>query len=513
MRLFIIFFIMKVSLIGQFLPTIPNNVFRITIGTNNSSKIMSSDNNKFRLNGIGQTYFDNLTHNDSVRFSSNYDLYHNGTVYIDSISTIEEWMTDFNLENGFTLPVFGAQNIDTSQSMAPVGYFREDRIKKANKYFLNLEYGLTNEITLSASIPYINSYSIEQTFSEVSVGKVENSQLLLDYHTNSKQELKNFINSNSFSNLRRGLRDSVQMVYDMFYRNNGTYSLNWIFHAQDDPINNLLINEKFLPPGIGKDTVSISDLVSYYYPKKKNSSGFNDIKLGATFLLKGTPYWALDGTGDAIYGQFFLTIPYGQTLSQFLDVRRKQFSEAKIGSGISRWFFGIYGSKKIHSKNLRRAYAQCQVALSTIANLNTPVALFSGGHTHPDSILSLIGNNYKYEMGTGVMLVVGGEFENNKYKDRLRFKSEILVSYKENDNYISKNPSWDIWMEKYAGNTPYYSKADMILELWFLNSMSKNKIGPIPFDFHIGIESNIIANNIYSGWEMYAGISTYYQGW
>ena len=185
---------MKGSLIGQFLPTIPNNVFRITIGTNNSSKIMSLDNNKFRLNGIGQTYFDNLTHNDSVRFSSNYDLYHNGTVYIDSISTIEEWMTDFNLENGFTLPVFGAQNIDTSQNMAPVGYFREDRIKKANKYFLNLEYGLTNEITLSASIPYINSYSIEQIFSEVSVGKVENSQLLLDYHTNSKQELNNFIN-------------------------------------------------------------------------------------------------------------------------------------------------------------------------------------------------------------------------------------------------------------------------------------------------------------------------------
>ena len=191
MRLFIIFFIMKGSLIGQFLPTIPNNVFRITIGTNNSSKIMSLDNNKFRLNGIGQTYFDNLTHNDSVRFSSNYDLYHNGTVYIDSISTIEEWMTDFNLENGFTLPVFGAQNIDTSQNMAPEGYFREDRIKKANNYFLNLEYGLTNEITLSASIPYINSYSIEQTFSEISVGKVENSQLLLDYHTNSKQELKN----------------------------------------------------------------------------------------------------------------------------------------------------------------------------------------------------------------------------------------------------------------------------------------------------------------------------------
>ena len=89
-----------------------------------------------------------------------------------------------------------------------------------------------------------------------------------------------------------------------FYRNNGTYSLNWIFHAQDDPINNLLINEKFLPPSIGKDSVSISDLVAYYYPKKKNRSGVNDIKLGATFLLKGTPYWALDGTGEAIYGQF-----------------------------------------------------------------------------------------------------------------------------------------------------------------------------------------------------------------
>ena len=81
---------------------------------------------------------------------------------------------------------------------------------------------------------------------------------------------------------------------------------------QDDPLNNLLIDAGFLPPGINKDSVSLSDLVSYYYPSKKIGDGVGDIKIGGTILLSGTPTWALNGKGDALYGQLFVTIPYGR---------------------------------------------------------------------------------------------------------------------------------------------------------------------------------------------------------
>ena len=108
------------------------------------------------------SYFDNITHNDSVRFSSDYDLYHNGSTYIDSVNTIEEWMTNFNLAHGFSLPVFEAQNIDTSKTMAPNGQFSEKRNRTINGKYVHIDYGMSNEITLSASVPELDTYVVDQ---------------------------------------------------------------------------------------------------------------------------------------------------------------------------------------------------------------------------------------------------------------------------------------------------------------------------------------------------------------
>jgi len=498
-------------LVGQILPTIPNNVFRISIGTESSESRWDLNNNEFSLTGIGRKYFDNMSQNDSVRFSSDHDLYHNGTTYIDSVNTIEGWMTAFNATHGFELPIFGAQNIDTSKTMAPTGQFSEKRKRTMNGRYVHLDYGMSNEITLSVSIPMLDHYSIDQSYFDYSIDKIDGAQILVDYHLNAKQELNAFINSNSFSNLRRGLKDTLNLIYDMFYTNNGQYSVKWAFHSQDDPIGNLLVNDNFIPPGIDKDSVSIDDLVSYYYPQKKMGRGINDVHIGATVLLNGTPSWALEGKGDAIYGQLFVTIPYGQTLSQFLDVRRKQFNEAETGLRVSRWSVGIFGSKRVESKYFRRVYFQGQIEFSTTTTLNTPVGFFSGGHSHPDSILALVGNTYKYDMGTGSGFNIGTEIE--RFKNRLRLRGEIQARYKSKDNYISKNPYWDLWMEEYSGNSPFFNKVDLKFELWFLNSLSKYRFGPLPFDLCMGYKKTLAANNTYSGWNAYAGITTYYQGW
>ena len=106
-------------LFGQILPTIPRNVFRISFGSKVEGSQWDIKNNLFSLDGIGRRYFDYETHSDSLRFSSNHDLYHSGTAYIDSATTIEQWMTNFNLLFGYSLPTFEAQNIDTNRLMEP----------------------------------------------------------------------------------------------------------------------------------------------------------------------------------------------------------------------------------------------------------------------------------------------------------------------------------------------------------------------------------------------------------
>ena len=86
-------------------------------------------------------YFDPFTHNDSVRFSSNFDLYNVGSLYLDNnivfendtlsiTSTIEDWMEKLNYDFNLNLPVLGPQNIDTNLFRYPEGSFYEKRSKK-----------------------------------------------------------------------------------------------------------------------------------------------------------------------------------------------------------------------------------------------------------------------------------------------------------------------------------------------------------------------------------------------
>ena len=99
------------NLLAQNFQPLPNNVFRISIDQGSSKYNWDRGQHQFALEGIGKMYFDPFTHNDSLRFSSNFDLYYPGSLYINNIifnedtlsvtSTIEGWMkqlnSDFNL--------------------------------------------------------------------------------------------------------------------------------------------------------------------------------------------------------------------------------------------------------------------------------------------------------------------------------------------------------------------------------------------------------------------------------
>ena len=499
---------------GQILPTIPNNVFRISAGYETSNYNRTLSETKFSLQGLGRHYFDHRTHNDSLRFSSNFDLYHTGSVYLDSINTVETWLKNFNTVYNFTLPELGPQSIDTTTGMASNGVFSEQWENKINGKKIRIDYGMSNEVTLSVEIPVIDSYLKEQSFFDYSVQPIQGAQFLVNYHQNVRNEFNDFLGSNAYSNLRRGLRDTLQLIYDMYYTNSGDYSVNWAFQSQDDPINNGLVDLMFIPNEITKNRVSLSDLVDYYYPTASNGNLIsnnivtNDIIIGTTILLKGTPAWALDKPTDALYGLINVSLPFGATISSFLEKGSDQFKESNIGLGINRWEMGLYGSKELKSKYNVRLFVQSMVQFSTMTTLNTPVKLFSGGHTKPDSILSFVGNTYKYDMGTGLSLKVGCEAE--LVKNRLRFLGELSPIYKGKDNYSSKDPDWDSWMEKQNSSSNYM---DIKYEFWLINSFSKNRFGPFSFDLFAGYRTRLIANNTFLGWNAYAGITTFYQGW
>lgn len=511
MNRIIVFFILTGIVVGQILPTIPANVFRFSVGTQLSESAWEFEEQNFDLRGLGRHYFDNLTHNDSVRFSSNYDLYHNGTLMLDSVNTVEEWLTQFNKDYGFSLPVFGAQLIDTSKRVAPVGTFLESRTKKTSGKSFMVEYGMSNEVTISLSVPFLDSYTIDQTMTDFSVNGIDDVDVLLNDHTNAKDELKSFINSGAYSNLRRGLRDTLSLIYDTFYKRASEYNVLWATHAGNDPINNLLVDSRFIPTDIGKDTVSLTDLVTYYYPAQKTGSGVDDVTVGATILLRGQPSWASEGKSNAVYAQILVTIPYGKTLSSFKAIGSKQFKEAKIGSGVSRWSVGLYGTSGFKGNIKGRTYFQTAIKFSKPEILNTPATLFSGGHTHPDSITSQIGNTYKYDQGLGFFFRGGSELD--VIPNQLRMRADLNYIYKGQDRFVSNDSDWDAWMKEHDGFSSANSRLDLGAEMWFLNSISKYRFGPISFDLYVGVRNSLYADQTYDGWKTYTGITTYYQGW
>ena len=78
------------------------------------------------------------------------------------------------------------------------------------------------------------------------------------------------------------------------------------------------------------------------------------------------------------------------------------------------------------------------------------------------------------------------------------------------DNYLSKSNQWDNWMKAQAG---VFSLLDFKIELWFVNSISSNRIGPFSFDAYLGYKERLISNNTYKAKNLYFGFSTFYQGW
>ena len=495
---------------GQIFTTVPKNVFRFSYARNQSESNWDLKDQSFNLRGVGRHYFDQLTHNDSVRFSSDYDLYHNGSFRLNSAKSVEEWLIRFNNTYGTNLPIFEAIGLDTSTGISVTGEFLESLARKTQGKSFKIEYGMSNQITLSVSIPFFDSYTIDRSVAATGnvVGGVDD---LLNYHSDARSNLEDFIGSSSFSGYSQGIRDTIRAIYNIYYSSSSEYNVLWAFHSQNDPLNNGFTDPRFYLNKIKGDTITLDSLVAFYYPVQRSNSGFDDIAIGVTFLLRGKPGWAHGGKSKALYGRFSVGIPYGKTISSYQKKGMNQFKEIKIGAGVTRWSFGLFGNYNFTSSMKGRTYFQTSFKMSTSELLNTPAQLFSGGHSHPDSIISQIGSTYRYNEGNWFNNKIGLEFEPGP--NRIRMRVEFNFISKTQDKFDSKNSDWDKWMQSHSGYDSAFKRTDLKIEFWILNSISTNRIGPFPFDLFGGYQNSIFSENTYGGWTAFGGITTYFQGW
>ncbi len=507
-RLLLIFF--WTALIGQKSPTVPKNVFRFSIEKNYSVSKWDLDKQNFDLQGIGRHYFDNITHNDSVRFSSDYDLYHNGSFLLDSSITIEEWMTNFNISNGTDLPVFEAILLDTASAISVLGEILESREKTINRKKYQIEYGMSDDITLNISLPINDKYSVDRSISATSMD-IEGIDNLISYHNNAQSQLYNFINSNSFSDYSQSLRDTIKMIYGYFYKDTSNHNVLWALESGNNPLQTGISDSRFYSDLMNTDTINLDSLITFFYPLSRSTSGLDDMELGITYLLFGKPSWTIGDNLKALYGQLRINIPYGNTISSYSQSGIKQFKEIGFGSGVTRLSFGLMGELAFGRTMKGITYFNSYMTMSSSELLNTSVGLFSGGHSHPDSILSQVGVTYKFKEGNWINNNFGLQLEPGP--DRIRILIELNFVSKQEDTFSSKSKYWDNWMASHDGYETSFKRTDFKIEFWILNSISRNKIGPFAFDIYGGYKNTTIAESTYKGWTAYAGITTFFQAW
>ena len=130
-------------------------------------------------------------------------------------------MKQLNSDFDLNLPDFGQQSIDTNIFRYPEGSFFEKRSKTITAQTLRIDYGFSNEVTFNISIPFIELFTINQSFSQVSVSSIQGVQPLVDYHQNAKAAFKDFFDSVAYDNLPGdSLENILNYIYDLYYKNN-----------------------------------------------------------------------------------------------------------------------------------------------------------------------------------------------------------------------------------------------------------------------------------------------------
>ncbi|MFQ6616662.1 MAG: hypothetical protein ACE5HZ_07865 [Fidelibacterota bacterium] len=509
--------------------TLPSSVWRFTLGgaTGRASWIRGDrqqgyPDEFFTLNGYGKRYYDHLLP------TSDEDLVGLGDIYISAFDRVDRVIRDFNASSSaqawgdtladFTRDFFGPDSVELG------GYITNnsrERVDQGARF--TLEYGLTDRITFSFTLPYFVDASLSNEWGWKNPFFSENADPagFLEYHQANKEKFEDFMASEYFGSLDDETAENLQTVYSAFYTPGGRYSVLWALDGGTDPFANGIYGARFNPFS-DQDTVAttIDSILAFYHPDRR-SRGLGDVQWGLNILLWGSPAWAGESV-FSVYGGVGMIVPTGRIIQAFDPDRKdesgrpEQFNELPLGDGVTRWRFSLFG--EFYRNILRRLVRINWRAESMIALEGkfwprlTPRGLFTVDHA---MMLDTLGDVYRLKLGDVFTAEAVAFLE--LVPHRLSVTAGQAWLFKERDRYYADSKRWNSWMAGGNDERPGYDtrefmvtqKASLILH----NIHPLKKFGPIPFELELEGTVPIVTRYGWSRFSLTLEIALYFQFW
>ncbi len=506
------FFLTPSSLLSQTHFTIPENVWRISVERTVTTGsyigpggVKGIQNSSFNLTNYGKRYFDHGYKVDDYYASDN-DLYNLDTLGYSSNYTVGEYIRFYNLIYSDSIPdlsadFFGPDSIVVSGSL-------DQEINQSSwSMDFKIEYGLSNRVTFTMKIPYFNYVSNERTSSWNS-NKIEGLDEFAAYHLDTREAMDSALEDHYDINL--------QIIRDRFYSWDGKNSVLWALGG--DPFEEGISGSEYNPfANDDTSSVTMDDLLNYYYPSIRTTSGLGDVELGMNILLFGNPAWSERGN-FSVYTGLSVLLPSAKRLNKYMlssgiPKSQSHFTSLPLGDGVTRFDVSLFGElyKTILRRNININW-MIRTGIHSQTRVNTPISFASTNTFNPDSIATSIGQDYTYIKGNVLYANILGRLE--LIPDWISVSGGASVYLKGRDEFISNNIVWDSWM-RYRKDE-YDTRQTAIrqfAEVTLSNVNPLKRIGPIPFEIRGGASIPIFTRNTFSDFSAWIQLVVYAQAW
>ena len=466
------------------------------------------------LRKFGRQYFDFYTLDDEGHFSSQMDLFNLDQTPLDSTISIGTFLDNINQNYEFSLPNFHENYFDSTTAFILGGSVFEKRTKTLKTNTYKIDYGLSNDFTFHLSIPIIQTQTVSFAFSDFEAREITGMDNFISYHESAKSSLDDFKNSIDFYTLSASERLKILDIYNRFYTEDGEQSILWALNGGKNPLENGIFLSEFNPT-TQSDSVTIMDLLDYYYPDVTSAVGIGDMSMGVSFLIYGEAPWQKEGR--AIYASASMLIPMGKRMEIYstnkdAENRHKQFYQMTVGSGVTKYQLGLGLDYFLEGNTKMRCFGKLGLQISLSEKLPTPIRLFGMGHTHPDSNLISLGTEYKYKSGNAVLFSTGLETFHDAKK---RMSTQIKYShyYKGKDQFSSIDSYWNQWMQAHEDYDTKQMIGQVEMSLMFHNHRPRRQIGPIPFNVSLFFNFPLFVKHTWKGYSTGINFTTYIQYW
>ncbi|MEE2877097.1 MAG: hypothetical protein VX822_04910 [Candidatus Neomarinimicrobiota bacterium] len=508
--------------------TLPKNVWRVSVDNEMMSSQWISGGGKkglpdefFTLSGYGLKYYNHLSSD------SKYDLVNLHEHYITAADRADEIIASFQMTEAAsawddTLADF-SQNFFGPDSVSVGGYITNPKRSLASGLSrIRIEYGISEQATFTLSIPnYSKALQVNRWgWRAGSVGSADLDGFIA-YHTVNKAKFDDFFASQFIDNLGSQMRSKLEKLYNAFYTSGGSSSVLWAMELGTDPLGTSIVGTQFNPfSDSNSDTTTIDSLMKYYHPDR-SASGLGDIDLGLNFHLLGSPIWEGESL-FSLYAGLGLIIPTARLVGKFnpnkvdSSGRPNQFNQLELGSGVTAWHFSLFGEfyRTIRGRKVKVNWSS-RYKLNPEGRFWTRVSPRGTYWVISDTVLSRLGESYRFKMGDKFFGSLSGEIE--IIPDKLAISAGQVWAMKRRDFYYSRNNRWNEWMAGGTDVRPGYDTRSVAVvqnvAVIFKNTDPMNQFGSTPFEIELSATIPLVTRHTWSSFALGLSFVTYFQSW